>query len=70
VCVVPFLSNGSKYQVSTNRGWLRRQGIFLYHDGNRLITASWSSQSNFHLKDLHPLFQMDLPNFAGLNYDV
>jgi hypothetical protein len=35
-----------------------------------LMSARWASQPNFHMEDLHPLFQLDLPNFTGPNFDV
>jgi eukaryotic-like serine/threonine-protein kinase len=73
VYVVPFLSNGAKYQASTNGGWVTRfagNELFFITMGNRLMSARWASQPNFHLEDLHPLFQMDLPNFSGPNFDV
>jgi eukaryotic-like serine/threonine-protein kinase len=73
VYVVPFLSNGAKYQASTNGGWVTRfagNELFFITMGNRLMTAHWSPQPNFHLEDIHPLFQLDLPNFAGPNFDV
>jgi eukaryotic-like serine/threonine-protein kinase len=73
VYVVPFLSNGAKYQASTNGGWNTRfagNELFYVTMGNRLMTARWASQPNFHLEDLHPLFQLDMPNFADANFDV
>jgi eukaryotic-like serine/threonine-protein kinase len=73
VYVVPFLSNGAKYQASTNGGWIVHfagNEMFFATMGNRLMAAHWASQPNFHLEDLHPLFQMDLPNFSGPNFDV
>jgi len=73
VYVVPFLSNGAKYQASTNGGWITRFGgneLFFFTMGYRLMAARWVSQPNFHLEDLHPLFQLDMPNFAGPNFDV
>jgi eukaryotic-like serine/threonine-protein kinase len=73
VYVAPFLSNGVKYQVSTNGGWDTRfagNELFFATMGNRLMAAHWTSQPNFHLEDLRPLFQLDLPNFTGPNFDV
>jgi eukaryotic-like serine/threonine-protein kinase len=73
VYVVPFLSNGAKYQASTNGGWNTRfagNELFFVTMGNRLMTAHWMSQPNFHLEDLRPLFQLDMPNFADPNFDV
>jgi eukaryotic-like serine/threonine-protein kinase len=73
VYVVPFLSNGAKYQASTNGGWVSRfarNEMFFITMGNRLMSARWASQPNFHLEDIHPLFQLDLPNFSGPNFDV
>jgi eukaryotic-like serine/threonine-protein kinase len=72
VYVAP-LSNGAKYQASTNGGWVSRfagNEFFFITMGNRLMAAHWTSQPNFHLEDLHPMFQLDLPNFAGPNFDV
>lgn len=73
VYVVPFQSNGVKYQASTNGGWVShfaRNELFFITMGNRLMAARFVTQPNFHLEDLHPLFQLDLPNFAGPNFDV
>jgi Tol biopolymer transport system component len=73
VYVVPFQSNGAKYQASTNGGWVSRfagNEFFFVTMGNRLMAARYVTQPNFHLEEVHPLFQLDLPNFAGPNFDV
>jgi eukaryotic-like serine/threonine-protein kinase len=73
VYAVPFLSNGVKYQASTTGGWVSHfagNEFFFITMGNRLMAARIITQPNFHLEDLHPLFQLDLPNFAGPNFDV
>lgn len=73
VYVVPFQSNGVKYQASTTGGWDSRftgNEFFFITMGNRLIAARYVTQPNFHLEEVHPLFQLDLPNFAGPNFDV
>jgi serine/threonine protein kinase/Tol biopolymer transport system component len=73
VYVVPFQSNGVKYQASTTGGWVSHfagNEFFFITMGNRLMAARIVTQPNFHLEDLHPLFQLDLPNFAGPNFDV
>jgi serine/threonine protein kinase len=73
VYVVPFLSNGVKYQASTTGGWVSRfagNEFFFVTMGNRLLAARVVTQPNFHLEDLHPLFQLDLPNFSDPIFDV
>jgi eukaryotic-like serine/threonine-protein kinase len=73
VYVVPFQSNGVKYQASTTGGWVSRfagNEFFFLTMGNRLMAARVVTQPNFHLEDIHPLFQLDLPNFSGPNFDV
>ena len=73
VYVVPFQSNGVKYQASTTGGWVSRfagNEFFFVTMGNRLLAARVVTQPNFHLEDLHPLFQLDLPNFSDPIFDV
>lgn len=73
VYVVPFLTNGPKYQASTTGGWVSRfsaKEFFYVTSGNRLMVGRMVTQPSFRLEDLHPLFQMDLPNFAGPHVDV
>ena len=73
VYVVPFQSNGTKYQASTTGGWVSRfagNEFFFITMGNRLVAARYVTQPSFHLEGVHPLFQLDLPNFAGPNFDV
>jgi len=74
VYVVPFLSDGAKYQVSTTGGWDTRfagkNEVFYLTMGNRLMVAAIDSQSNFHIGTPRPLVQLDLPNFASPHYDV
>ena len=73
VYVVPFQSNGVKYQASTTGGWVSRfagNEFFFVTMGNRLMAARVVTQPNFHLEDLHPLFQLDLPNFSDPIFDV
>jgi hypothetical protein len=62
-----------KYQASTTGGWVSRfagNEFFFLTMGNRLMAARVVTQPNFHLEDIHPLFQLDLPNFSGPNFDV
>jgi hypothetical protein len=71
--VVPFQANGVKYQASTTGGWVSRfagNEFFFVTMGNRLMAARVVTQPNFHLEDLHPLFQLDLPNFTDPIFDV
>jgi len=74
VYVVPFLSDGAKYQVSTSGGWLPRfshnNDFFFVTMGNRLMVAQIGKQTNFRIDAIRPLFQLDLPNFAGPSFDV
>ncbi len=73
VYVVPFLANGIKYEVTTNGGWLSRfaGNEFLFVTmGNRLMAGRVVTQPSFRVEDIHPLFQLDLPNFAGVHLDV
>jgi len=74
VYVVPFESEGLKYQASTMGGWVarfdERKEFFFITMGNRLMVAPIERQSNFRLGPAQPLFQLDLPNFAGPNYNV
>jgi len=74
VYVVPFQSEGLKYQVSTTGGWVPRFGgkkeFFFITMGNRLMAAPIEEQGNFRLGAAQALFQLDLPNFAGPNYSV
>ena len=73
VYVVP-LQAGAKTQVSTTGGWntmfSRGPELFFASMGNRLMAAHTSAQPNFHVDSIEPLFQLDLPNFAGVSYDV
>ena len=73
VYVVPF-GAGAKTQVSTTGGWnaLFRgdRELFFITMGNRLMAAHTSTPPGFHVDSIEPLFQLDLPNFAGISYDV
>ena len=73
VYVVPFEA-GAKTQVSTTGGWNtvfgRGHELFFVTMGNRLMAAHTSSQTNFHVDSIEPLFQLDLPNFTAISYDV
>ncbi len=73
VYVVPF-GAGAKTQISTTGGWntifSRNNELFYATMGNRLIAAQTSTQPNFHVSSIQPLFQLDLPNFTGISYDV
>jgi Tol biopolymer transport system component len=73
VYVVPFAA-GAKTQVSTTGGWntmfSRGHELFFVSMGNRLMAAHTSTQANFHVDSIEPLFQLDLPNFAGISFDV
>ncbi len=73
VYVVPF-GVGAKTQVSTTGGWntifSRTNELFFVTMGNRLMVAHTSKQPNFHVDSIEPLFQLDLPNFTGISYDV
>lgn len=74
VYIVPFQSEGLKYQASTTGGWVARfddkNEFFFITMGNRLMVAPIERQANFRLGPEQPLFQLDLPNFAGPNYNV
>jgi serine/threonine protein kinase len=73
VYVVPFAANGAKTQVSTTGGWLprfRKKELFFLTMGNRLMSAPIEPGTNFKIGTPRPLFQLDLPNFAGPHYDV
>jgi hypothetical protein len=74
VYIVPFQSEGLKYQASTTGGWVARfdqkSEFFYITMGNRLMMAPIERQANFRLGAAQPLFQLDLPNFAGPNYGV
>jgi eukaryotic-like serine/threonine-protein kinase len=73
VYVVPF-GAGAKTQVSTTGGWntmfSRGHELFFASMGNRLMAAHFSTQAGFHVDSIEPLFQLDLPNFTGISYDV
>ena len=74
VYVVPFLSVEAKYQVSTAGAYIprfSRSGEFFFVTmGNRLMVGQIGEQPNFQVDAIRPLFQLDLPNFAGPSYDV
>jgi hypothetical protein len=44
--------------------------LFFESMGNRLMAAHTSAQPNFHVDSIEPLFQLDLPNFTGISFDV
>jgi len=73
VYVVPF-GAGAKTQVSTTGGWntmfSRDHELFFVSMGNRLMAAHTSTQANFRVDSIEPLFQLDLPNFVGISFDV
>jgi serine/threonine protein kinase len=73
VYVVPFEA-GAKTQVSTTGGWntvfSRNNELFFVSMGNRLMAAHTSALAGFHVDSIEPLFQLDLPNFAGISFDV
>jgi serine/threonine protein kinase len=73
IYVVPFEA-GAKTQVSTTGGWntifSRDHELFFVSMGNRLMAAHTSTQPNFHVDSIEPLFQLDLPNFTGISFDV
>ncbi|HEY3838012.1 MAG TPA: hypothetical protein VGL72_15635 [Bryobacteraceae bacterium] len=73
VYVVPFAA-GAKTQVSTTGGWNtifgRNNEIFFVTMGNRLMAAHTVTQPGFRVVSIEPLFQLDLPNFTGISYDV
>jgi eukaryotic-like serine/threonine-protein kinase len=74
VYVVPFLTDGAKYQVSTTGAYIprfSRSGEFFFVTmGSRLMVGQIARQGSFRLDASRPLFQLDLPNFAGPSYDV
>lgn len=74
VYVVPFAA-GAKTQVSTTGGWntmfsRNNNELFYVTMGNRLMAVHTVTQSSFRVLSIEPLFQPDLPNFAGISYDV
>jgi serine/threonine protein kinase len=73
IYVVPF-GAGAKTQVSTTGGWntlfSRNNELFFVSMGNRLMAAHTATQPNFRVDSIEPLFQLDLPNFTGISYDV
>ncbi|HTW59845.1 MAG TPA: protein kinase [Terriglobales bacterium] len=73
IYVVPF-GAGAKTQVSTTGGWNtlfgRNHELFFVTMGNRLMAAHTVAQPSFHVTSIEPLFQLDLPNFTGISYDV
>lgn len=73
VYVVPFEA-GAKTQVSTTGGWntifSRGHELFFVSMGNRLMAAHTSTPAGFHVDSIEPLFQLDLPNFVGISFDV
>jgi len=44
--------------------------FFYLTTSNRLMAAKAINQPNFRIDAVHPVFQLDLPNFAGPNYDA
>jgi len=73
VYVVPF-AEGAKTQVSTTGGWNTifrgNNELFFVTMGNRLMAAHTVTQPSFRVTSIEPLFQLDLPNFTGISYDV
>jgi serine/threonine protein kinase len=73
VYVVPFEA-GAKTQVSTSGGWntmfSRDNELFFVSMGNRLMAAHTATQAYFHVDSIESLFQLDLPNFTGISFDV
>jgi serine/threonine protein kinase len=73
VYVVPFEA-GAKTQVSTSGGWntifSRNKELFFVSMGNRLMAAHTTTQPSFHVDSIESLFQLDLPNFTGISFDV
>jgi len=73
VYVVPFEA-GAKTQVSNTGGWntlfSRGQELFYVSMGNRLMAAHFTTQAGFHVDSIESLFQLDLPNFTAISYDV
>jgi hypothetical protein len=70
---VPFAA-GTKTQVSTTGGWNtifgRNNELFFVTMGNRLMAGHTVTQPSFRVVSIEPLFQLDLPNFTGISYDV
>jgi hypothetical protein len=70
---VPF-GAGAKTQVSATGGWntmfSRDHELFFVSMGNRLMAEHTSTQANFRVDSIEPLFQLDLPNFVGISFDV
>jgi hypothetical protein len=48
----------------------RDHELFFVSMGNRLMAAHTSTQANFRVDSIEPLFQLDLPNFVGISFDV
>lgn len=48
----------------------RNNELFYITMGNRLMAAHTLTQPSFRVVSTEPLFQLDLPNFAGISYDV
>ena len=74
VYVVPFAA-GAKTQVSITGGWntmfsRNNSELFFVTMGNRLMAAHIVTQPSFRVVSIEPLFQLDLPNFTGISYDV
>ena len=73
VYVVPFAA-GAKTQVSITGGWNTIFGhdneLFFVSMGNRLMAAHTVTQPSFRVLSIEPLFQLDLPNFTGISFDV
>jgi len=73
VYVVPFAA-GAKTQVSTTGGWntifSRNNELFFVTMGDRLMAAHTVTQPSFRVTSIEALFQLDLPNFVGISYDV
>ena len=73
VYVVPFASRrqnpGLHHRRMEHHVQPRHRTLLRVH-GNRLMAAHTSAQPNFLVDSIEPLFQLDLPNFAGISYDV
>jgi serine/threonine protein kinase len=73
VYVVPFAA-GAKTQVSITGGWntifSRNNELFFVTMGDRLMSAHTVTQPSFRVTSIESLFQLDLPNFVGISYDV
>ena len=74
VYVVPPITEGAKYQVSTSGGWLPRfthnHEFYFLTMGNRLMETQIANQANFHVDSIRALFQFDFPNFPSPLWDV